>query len=131
MLYFAQDLAPVRAVQVTTLLTSRAHTSKVRDYLSLDIAPLAYEIDLSQIRTSLELLNDSLRCINFASSKLEQPLDQLFQFTFIALVHLPDEKITDVSTRCLERMLKVIIKKDFVKVNKVGLLSSHCYTSLR
>lgn len=90
----------------------------------LDISP--YEIDNFQIVSAFRLLNIAMTYLDFGTNRMENVFDKLLQSTMIASSFMPDTDVCTEAGVCLEKMLKIIYKRDLHKVissNQVQAIS--------
>jgi hypothetical protein len=93
----------------------KAHSTKKRSLLEADLYVSPYEIDYFQVKSGLRLLSSALVYMNLGLQRLESTFDRLMQSCLIAASFIPDEEVSIEATTCLEKMLKIVMKKDFIK----------------
>ena len=92
------------------------HVSSKRNVLETDLDVNIYEIDYFQINSALKLLNTSSSYLDFTSNRLEVSFTKLLQSCMVAASFIPDNEVITEASACLEKLLKLLGKKDTQKV---------------
>jgi hypothetical protein len=101
------------------------HAANKKNILESDLEVAPYEIDHFQINSALKLLNTSASYLDFSSERLETSFAKLLQSCMIAASFIPDNEVSSEATNCLEKLLKLFLKKDVLKVLS-AYSSSNC-----
>ena len=94
----------------------KIHLTKKRSLLEADLYASPFDLDFFQVKTALRLLSSALSNMNLGLPKLEVTFDKLLQSCMVAASFIPEEEVATEATSCLEKLLKVVMKKDFNKV---------------
>lgn len=102
----------------------RFHLSSKRNVLEADLDVNPYEIDYFQINSALKLLNTSSSYLDFTSERMEGSFNKLLQSCMIAASFIPDVEVSTEATSCLEKLFKMILKKDNHKVIRSNIVQT-------
>lgn len=105
---------------------TRMHLSSKRNVLEAELEVNPYEIDYFQINSALKLLNTSASYLDFTSERMEGSFTKLLQSCMIAASFIPDVEVSTEAASCLEKLLKMIQKKDHHKVILSLLVPTTC-----